>query len=564
MVKRDRMRIRNQMLSCAVAWFVATSIASAQHQTTSFSPVSIGSVLPYQVELRQTTLSGAVLPTLQSFAAAQYDGKWVLMAGRTNGLHGFTETPSLNFPTAFRSHDVWVVDPVTGQSWSRSLETDPNSGLSAAEVVSIGTTNNQFVQQGDRLYMVGGYTGQGTESKLTAIDLAGMVDWVQNGTSMASDHIRQTSDTMFAVTGGAMYDIDGTTHLVFGHNFVGGYRPGKTGIYTKQVRSFEIVDDGTTLSFTNASSTAEVDAYRRRDLNVFPVVKPNGTDEGLVALAGVFTEQDGAWTVPVEIDAAGAPTMADPTAGDTFKQAMNQYHSAKFGIYSDLQRTMHEVLMGGITLQYYDETSDTFVQDDAMPNTSQVTSVSIDPNGDYSQHLLGSFPAIDDGAGNMLRLGANAEFFVAPGIVTYDNGVIDFDELVAGETIVGHVFGGLAANAPHVRGTPGAVSVASNMVFEVSITVLEGDYNRDGLVDAADYTQWRDTLGQSVAAGTYADGSGNGTVDADDYTFWQARYGNMLSQPMPAALSAAVPEPASGLIALFALGVVLGARQMGR
>ena len=31
--------------------------------------------------------------------------------------------------------------------------------------------------------------------------------------------------------------------------------------------------------------------------------------------------------------------------------------------------------------------------------------------------------------------------------------------------------------------------------------ILPGDYNADGHVDAADYTIWRDTLGQSVTAG---------------------------------------------------------------
>lgn len=536
--------------------------AGAQHQTTTFSPVSVGATLPYGVELRQTTLNNASLPTLQSFAAAQLDGLWVMMAGRTNGLHGFTNSGGTNFPTAFRNHEVWVVDPATGQSWSRSLETDPNSGLTATEVVDIGTTNNQFLEKNGRLYLTGGYTGQGTVDKLTAIDLDGMIDWVQTGTGLASDHIRQVADPMFAVTGGVMYEIDGTTHLVFGHRFDGGYRPGKNGVYTNQVRSFEIVDDGTTLSFANATVTTEVDAYRRRDLNVFPVVESDGAgglNEGLVALSGVFTEQDGVWTVPVEIDSAGQPTMADPAATGTFKQAMNQYHSAKFGIYSESQQTMHEVLMGGITLQYYDEDTDTFVQDDAMPNTSQMTSVSIDSAGNYSQHLLGSFPAIDDGDGNMLRLGANAEFFVAPGIETYDNGVIDFDSLPAGETMVGHVYGGLAANAPHVRGTPGAVSVASDMVFEVVVAVLEGDYNRDGIVDSADYTRWRDSLGESVAAGTGADGDGSGLIDEGDYAYWQVRFGNTLNQPMPASLTINVPEPASvwlGLAVFSLLGLI--------
>ena len=39
-----------------------------------------------------------------------------------------------------------------------------------------------------------------------------------------------------------------------------------------------------------------------------------------VALAGVFTETDGIFTVPVEIDGAGEPAQADPALKSTFKQ----------------------------------------------------------------------------------------------------------------------------------------------------------------------------------------------------------------------------------------------------
>ena len=52
-----------------------------------------------------------------------------------------------------------------------------------------------------------------------------------------------------------------------------------------------------------------------------------------------------------------------------------------------------------------------------------------------------------------------------------------------------------------------------------------GDYNGDGIIDAGDYTAWRDTLGQAVAPGNGADGNGNGTIDRPDYAFWQSRFG---------------------------------------
>jgi hypothetical protein len=50
-----------------------------------------------------------------------------------------------------------------------------------------------------------------------------------------------------------------------------------------------------------------------------------------------------------------------------------------------------------------------------------------------------------------------------------------------------------------------------------------GDYNRDGAVDAADYTVWRDTLGSTTDL--RADGNGDGIIDATDYMNWKAGYG---------------------------------------
>lgn len=53
---------------------------------------------------------------------------------------------------------------------------------------------------------------------------------------------------------------------------------------------------------------------------------------------------------------------------------------------------------------------------------------------------------------------------------------------------------------------------------------LLGDYNRDGAVDAADYTVWRDGDGASVPPFTGGDGNGDGSVDQSDYAIWSANY----------------------------------------
>jgi hypothetical protein len=97
--------------------------------------------------------------------------------------------------------------------------------------------------------------------------------------------------------------------------------------------------------------------------------------------------------------------------------------------------------------------------------------------------------------------------------------------------------------------TPGAVFIVA-----ISLTALAGfvgDYNGDGFVDAADYTVWRDTLGQSVALGTGADGDLSGTIDAGDYDVWVNEFGK--SSANVSAAAASVPEPATLLNALFLL-----------
>jgi len=74
-------------------------------------------------------------------------------------------------------------------------------------------------------------------------------------------------------------------------------------------------------------------------------------------------------------------------------------------------------------------------------------------------------------------------------------------------------------------------------------TGLAGDYNGDGSVDAADYTIWRNTQGQS-GIDLPADGSGNGTVGPEDFEVWKSNF-NGDAAGVGAATSHHVPEPAA-------------------
>jgi hypothetical protein len=54
-------------------------------------------------------------------------------------------------------------------------------------------------------------------------------------------------------------------------------------------------------------------------------------------------------------------------------------------------------------------------------------------------------------------------------------------------------------------------------------TPLFADYNGDDVVNSADYTVWRNTLGSTLDL--RADGDRNLVVDHNDYLYWKARYG---------------------------------------
>ncbi len=69
-----------------------------------------------------------------------------------------------------------------------------------------------------------------------------------------------------------------------------------------------------------------------------------------------------------------------------------------------------------------------------------------------------------------------------------------------------------------------------------------GDYNRDGRVDAADYTVWRDTFGSTTdlrADGSSGRGSA-GRIDQSDYGVWSINYG---ADYATATTSTTIPEP---------------------
>jgi hypothetical protein len=79
----------------------------------------------------------------------------------------------------------------------------------------------------------------------------------------------------------------------------------------------------------------------------------------------------------------------------------------------------------------------------------------------------------------------------------------------------------------------------------LSITVA-GDYNGNGVVDAADYVLWRDTLGTTGIA-LAADGNNNGTIDSGDFDIWRNNFGRQIGS-VAAESVATVPKPSAEVL----------------
>lgn len=102
--------------------------------------------------------------------------------------------------------------------------------------------------------------------------------------------------------------------------------------------------------------------------------------------------------------------------------------------------------------------------------------------------------------------------------------------------------------------------------LQIDITsppAVPGDYNGNGVVDAADYTVWRDNLGGSDAAfaADTRNPSLSGAIVVDDYAFWVEQFGASGGASLAPGASGSVPEPATLGLAFVAGALTIACRR---
>ncbi len=409
---------------------------------------------PFQLELEPFTISS--LPGLHSYAFTQHNGKWLILGGRTNGLHGFQ--PPFAFPLASQNTNIYVVDPVLQQSWSVSTASLPQNIQE-----HIASSNMEGVRIGNYYYFIGGYGFSTPANELitfpnvTAIDVPALINAVVNQLPVTS-YFRQITDPNLALCGSRAEVIDSTVFLVFGHQFDGRYNPHNmpsfTQVYSNQIRKFNISDNGTVFTINNYTSITDTVNFHRRDYNLAPQIFPNGAS-GITAFSGVFQYAiDRPYLNTIDITSSGY------TVNNNFEQLLSQYHSALIPFYDSTAATMHTLFFGGMS-QYLYDINNVLIEDTLIPFVKTISLVSRNSNQQIEIRVPYEMPGY---------LGSNMEFYRADGIDAYDNGIIKLTEIDTGKVLVGYLHGGIEADYPYVFMNGGGNSWASDKIFKVYIT----------------------------------------------------------------------------------------------
>ena len=427
--------------------------------TITFNLISQTIPFNYEVKIIPKTIQN--FPGVHSFAHGQSNGKWVIIGGRRDGLHA--RQPNSSFPASDNNTDIFVIDPLTDQFWSAPLNSLP---ISIAE--QLQSTNLNFHQEADTLYIIGGYAYSSTFldhitfPNLTSVSVSGLINAIISN-SPITPYFKQITDQKFAVTGGQLAKIDNTYYLVGGQRFDGRYNPMGNPTYTQTyvdgIRKFSLDNSGSQLSYSNYSEITDQVNLHRRDYNLVPQIFPNG-EEGFMVSSGVF--QIGInlpFLYPVEIRSSGQTPIP------SFNQYLSNYHSPTIGLYDSASNSMHSLFFGGMSQYYY--SNGQLIQDNSVPFVKTISRVSRDLNGVLQEVVFpNELPAL---------LGAGGEFISNHLITSSSNDVLLLASIATDSVKIGYLVGGIFSTQlnPFTSNNTSATS-ASNGIFEVWLKKNQG------------------------------------------------------------------------------------------
>ncbi len=385
---------------------------------------------PYEVKIKPKNIDN--FPAIHSYAFASDGSRFLIIGGRTDGLH--PRQPWAAFDANNSNANIFVYDQSDNQVYSSSI-----SNLSNALQEQLSSSNMNFHQIEDTLYVLGGYGYSNTAAdhvtypNLTTVLVKETIDAIINGSSF-SIYFKQIKDQHCAVTGGHMGMLNDQLILVGGHRFDGRYNPMGHNTYvqryTNEIRYFEINNGGIQPIITHYDSLRDTSHLHRRDYNLVPF-KFTKDDFGYLISAGVFQPSvDLPYLYPVAVQQNGI------TPYTNFNQYLSHYHSADVSIYNPDIEKQFVLFFGGIS--QYDLVNEMLVKDDNVPFVKTISLLSYDKNGNFNEFKLNEqMPAF---------LGSGAEFFINSELSDIHGEMVEIHSNGPDSILLGYIVGGIQSS----------------------------------------------------------------------------------------------------------------------
>lgn len=388
------------------------------------------SQVPFNLSLQDRNVNG--LSGLHSFAYGLHGDFVLTLGGRTDGIHA--RQPFAAFQTSGNNLKIRLWNTQSDQVLETGL-----SSLSLNLQEQLQSTNMNFHQRGDTLYIAGGYaySASSLDHKtfpfLCTIELGRLIDSMQNNGDI-SPAFQQIQDSYFAVTGGHLAHIGEDFYLVGGHQFDGRYNPmgnpTYTQTYTNAIRVFKVQVHGG-LQVSDKRSISDPNHLHRRDYNLMTFAKDLHS-MGLMISSGVFqAQQDLPFLYPVFIDSMSYSPRTQ------FSQYLSHYHSASTTIYDAAHDENYMLFFGGLSQYYYNGTQ--LTKDDQVPFVKTISLVKLTAQ-DSLEELVFTTTMPDFS-------GASAEFIPAHNLAKVHDELVLLDSLSGDSVLIGYIMGGIRSTS---------------------------------------------------------------------------------------------------------------------
>lgn len=415
--------------------------------------ITVTSGLP---NLTLVPVDSSRLPALRDPIVAKNSSNWLLLSGSTGNFHDFNS----DFNTK-----IYVYNPSTTQIYSVDIA---STDLPVAVKNQLASSDPEFLQDGDTLYIVGGFFTPDnvtftTLNTITAINIPGMINAIiNNQTNLAQFVTYNTSIPQFKVTGGQLGKIGSYFYLAYGQDCEGAYCA-TSQTYTNSIYQFSADASLASITIVNTATHLDLDGsgWRRRDYTLAPFMI--GSTSTLFAMGGPFTPGSNAlvWTNGISIN-------ANLQSNNHFiNQQANQYLSPHLSMYSASRNVSYLATFSGLSNLYWSTTG--LVNDNTTPYGNILDLISSDAAGNVQEYANLQPLCSGQPLASCLYMGLAAEFIPVPAY--YDSRyILQLDQLPQNTpTLIGYIYGGLLSTEQDIFVSGPGPSFATNKVYAVYI-----------------------------------------------------------------------------------------------